>query len=207
MKKNIRMLLIEDDPGDALLVREILAGSRANISITVSDRLSSALELIRGGGIDVILTDLCLPDNQGLETFSRVYENAGAIPIVVLTGVADEETALQAVHCGAQDYIYKGEIKGGLLSRILNYAIERRCIQAELADKISQLEKALAKVRQLEGIIPICMHCKKIRDDRESWQNLEKYITEHSEAHFSHGLCPECMEKYYGDYLDAPRKK
>lgn len=64
-----------------------------------------------------------------------------------------------------------------------------------LKDKVRQLENALAQVKLLEGIIPICMYCKKIRDDVESWQHLERYITEHSAAQFSHGICPECFER------------
>lgn len=64
--------------------------------------------------------------------------------------------------------------------------------QKELAENVVQLEEALANVKQLEGIIPICMHCKKIRDDKDSWHQLEQYISRHSEAHFSHGICPEC---------------
>ena len=76
---------------------------------------------------------------------------------------------------------------------ILRDITERKYLQGELTDKVVQLEVALAKVKQLEGIIPICMYCKKIRDDHESWQQLESYITEHSEAHFSHGICPECL--------------
>jgi hypothetical protein len=72
--------------------------------------------------------------------------------------------------------------------------------QMDLANKVDQLEQALFNVKQLEGIIPICMHCKKIRDDEESWHQLERYISQHTEAHFSHGICPECfkseLEKY-----------
>jgi len=67
--------------------------------------------------------------------------------------------------------------------------------QQDLADKVIQLEAALANVKQLEGIIPICMHCKKIRDDEKSWHQLEQYISSHSDARFSHGICPECYEK------------
>jgi hypothetical protein len=70
-----------------------------------------------------------------------------------------------------------------------------------LTDKVSLLEAALAKVKQLEGIIPICSYCKKIRDDKESWQQMENYITEHSEALFSHGICPECYQRVAGESL------
>jgi hypothetical protein len=67
--------------------------------------------------------------------------------------------------------------------------------ELRLRQKLLELEEALAKVKQLEGIIPICMYCKSIRDDEESWLQMEQYITEHSEAHFSHGICPECMSR------------
>lgn len=77
--------------------------------------------------------------------------------------------------------------------------IERREIQAKLAEKVQQLETALAKVKMLEGILPICSYCKKIRKDAESWQQLEHYITDHSEALFSHGICPECYTKAMND--------
>jgi len=78
-----------------------------------------------------------------------------------------------------------------------NYHLKRT--QQELAEKVVQLEAALAAVKKLEGIIPICMYCKKIRDEKESWHKLEKYIMEHTEAEFSHGICPECMLIKYGE--------
>jgi PAS domain S-box-containing protein len=85
---------------------------------------------------------------------------------------------------------------------ILHDITERKQFQDELADKVEQLEEALSKVKQLEGIIPICMYCKKIRDDKESWQQLESYISQHSEAFFSHGICPECFPKIKSDALN-----
>ena len=78
----------------------------------------------------------------------------------------------------------------------------------ELAVKVSQLQDALAKVKLLEGIIPICMYCKKIRDDKASWQQLERYISAHSEAEFSHGICPECFDKVTNEIMvEHERKK
>ena len=87
---------------------------------------------------------------------------------------------------------YRGE---PAVQVILHDITERKRLQDELMDKVELLEAALAKVKQLEGIIPICMYCKKIRDDKESWHKLEDYITQHSEALFSHGICPSCYEK------------
>jgi hypothetical protein len=77
-----------------------------------------------------------------------------------------------------------------------NHHLKR--IQHELEEKVFQLEGALSQVKRLEGIIPICMYCKSIRDDEESWQQVELYISEHSDAEFSHGICPTCMEKHFG---------
>lgn len=71
-------------------------------------------------------------------------------------------------------------------------------VQHELEEKVAQLELALSQVKQLEGIIPICMYCKKIRDEEQLWHQLEQYISEHSDAMFSHGICPICFEEHYG---------
>jgi hypothetical protein len=77
---------------------------------------------------------------------------------------------------------------------------ERKRIEKERLDLIDELKEALADVKQLSGLLPICMHCKKIRDDQGYWNQLESYISKHSEALFSHGLCPACAKKYYPQY-------
>lgn len=78
--------------------------------------------------------------------------------------------------------------------------------EEKLTEKVAQLEATMAKMKHLEGIIPICMYCKKIRDDMESWQQLEGYISEHSEAHFSHGICPECYQNIAAEELKELKK-
>jgi PAS domain S-box-containing protein len=83
---------------------------------------------------------------------------------------------------------------GNLVLALVSDITERKHLQDQLAGKVEELEATLAKIKRLEGIIPICMYCKKIRDDKESWQKLENYITEHSEALFSHGICPDCAK-------------
>lgn len=130
-KKKIKVLLIEDNPGDARLIREELAGYR--IEVAHADRLGGALELLAEGGVDVVLLDLSLPDSQGFETFSTVSAAASGVPILVLSGVDDEDLALRAVRAGAQDYLPKGAVDGRLLSRALSHAIERKEVERELA--------------------------------------------------------------------------
>jgi PAS domain S-box-containing protein len=89
---------------------------------------------------------------------------------------------------------YINGASGPLVLALVSDITERKHLQNELSSKVEQLEATLAKIKRLEGIIPICMHCKKIRDDKESWQKLENYISEHSEALFSHGICPDCAK-------------
>jgi len=71
----------------------------------------------------------------------------------------------------------------------------------------NELEKAMAEIKKLSGLIPICAHCKKIRDDEGYWEQIESFIASHSEATFSHGICPECAQKYYGEYYEKMEKK
>jgi len=159
----IKVLLIEDDPGDARLIREMLADARGDeFQLEHAGDLTRGLERLAAGGIDVILADLTLPDSQGLPTFARVRGQAKKIPIIVLSGLDDEKLALRAVQEGAQDYLVKGRVDGHLLSRALRYAIERKRTQdqlalyaAELRLKNAQMEADLCMAREIqEAFLP-----------------------------------------------------
>ena len=102
----IKVLLIEDNPGDARLIEEMLATAKgARFHLESVDRLARGLDRLGSGGIDAVLLDLSLPDSDGLDTFLKVQSRAPAVPIIILTSLDDEETALRAVREGAQDYI------------------------------------------------------------------------------------------------------
>ncbi len=122
----IRVLLVEDNPGDARLLREALGEARGHyFHLEVAYKLSKGLERQAEGGIDVVLLDLSLPDSQGLETLSRWREQAPLTPVLVLTGHHDEDAGLRAVRLGAQDYLVKGQISGPALARSIRYGLER----------------------------------------------------------------------------------
>jgi len=129
----IKVLLIEDSPGDARLLREALAEANdAAFGLEFVDRLSIGLRRLSEGGIDLALLDLGLPDSQGLDTLDRVQTEAPDVPIIVLTGTQDEGLGVKAVQIGAQDYLVKGEVDARLLVRAMRYAIERHRLLAEL---------------------------------------------------------------------------
>lgn len=199
-QQTTKVLLIEDNPGDARLIREMLAeiGS-ALFDFRWTDLLAKGLEHLAQEPADVVLLDLSLPDSQGFETFVKVQASVPQVAIVILTGHNDEALAVETMRMGAQDYLVKGQVDSNLLARAVRYALERKRIEAELralqkslAHRVRALEEALAQVKQLQGILPLCSYCKKIRDDRNYWQQVERYIVEHSEARFSHSICPDC---------------
>src|SRR5947208_13625198 len=122
----ITVLLVEDNPGDARLILELLGEVQAQgFDLERVDRLDEAIARLARSGVDVVLLDLGLPDSQGLDTFVRVRREAPKEPIVVISGLDDERVALEAVRSGAQDYLVKGGIGGPLLARVLRYGIER----------------------------------------------------------------------------------
>ena len=129
-----RLVLIEDNPGDAVLVREMLRASwPGDFAFEQFDRISAARERLLMNSATCILLDLSLPDAQGLEAVDRVQAFAPDVPIVVLSGLDDEEVALRAVQGGAQDYLIKGRVDDHLVSRSVRYAIERKRAEVALA--------------------------------------------------------------------------
>ena len=195
MKNSIlKILLIEDNEGDAKLIRLVLNDCEGTV-LKHADCVSSGLKLLEGEPFDVVLLDLGLPDSIGLDAIQRIQDRGLKLPIIVLTGLSDEELAVRAISLGAQDYLVKGRIDGDLLYRAIRYAIERKKL-------ILELHEALAKVKKLSGMLPICASCKKIRDDRGYWTQVETYIRDRSEAEFTHGICPECTKKLYPELYE-----
>ncbi len=150
-KPTIRLLLIEDNRADALLLRELLAEvEHTKFEMSHVQRFIQATEMLSSINFDLILLDLSLPDSQGLNTLIRLHQYTPDIPIVVLTGLNDEESAIHALREGAQDYLVKGHIDGQLLGRSVRYAIERH--QSFEALRESQERYALAARAANDGL-------------------------------------------------------
>lgn len=144
--KITRILIIEDNFRDVRLIQEMLKEIPSfSFEFKHVERLDEGIKCIKKGKYDVLLLDLNLPDSAGIETFVKAYDAAPNLPIVILSGAADEEAALDAVHEGAQDYLMKGEVDGKLLARSIFYAIERKQIEEELVKHRDHLEELVEK--------------------------------------------------------------
>ena len=194
----IKVLLIDDDPIQVQAIQNLLsAAGIQRFELNGAGSLPEGLERLAAGGVDGVLLDLGLPDSSGVETFTRLHGQFPGLPVVVLTSLEDEELGLELVQAGAQDYLVKGKVSSLLLCRTLRYAIERKQAALERDRLIGELQEALANIKTLSGLVPICAGCKQIRDDKGYWSQVEIYVAKHSGAKFTHGICPDCARKLY----------
>ena len=140
--KRLKILLIEDNPGDARLIKIYLA-DETNIDLEWAESLSKGVELLRKIEFDALLLDLSLPDSHGITTFEKIKKDFPEIPITVLTGLDDREFALDIVRKGAQDYLLKGQVTRDLLTRVIEYSIERKKVEKHLQKENQILETTL----------------------------------------------------------------
>ena len=158
----------------------------------------------RAGEYDVVAVDQTMPVYSGLEVITMLAEHGKLPPIIVVTGCGSERVAVEAMKLGALDYVVKDVDLGylELLPTVIEHALaqhrlaeEKRQAEEEKERLIKELTAALDEVKRLGGLLPICASCKKIRDDAGYWTQVEEYISQHSEAEFTHGICPDCLAK------------
>ncbi|MBU1782867.1 response regulator [bacterium] len=146
----IKLILLEDDPADARLIKEMLASAKGvSFEIEHFDKLKNVLERLSAEGCDLVLTDLHLPDSQGLETYLAIRKQAPALPIVVLTGSYSEDLGIEAIHEGAQDYLLKDDLSSSFLCRSIVYAIERKKIEEDLRIEKDELKDAVDRLKTI----------------------------------------------------------
>ena len=151
--------------------------------------------------------DYLLGERTGLEVFRAIRKLGCDQPVVMLTGKGSEQVAVEAMKAGVTDYVVKSAMSATALHHTVTNALAKfdlqrlvREQQERLTQKVQELQEALALINTLHGILPICSFCKKIRNDKGAWDQIEKYISEHSEAVFSHSLCPDCAKEKYPNF-------
>jgi phosphoserine phosphatase RsbU/P len=193
----MRILIAEDD----LTYRSMLAAELVKSGHTVqetNDGLEAWEAMLSYDAPRLAIIDWLMPELDGLEVIRRVRAMQSSIPpyMIMLTVKNKKADIISGLHAGADDYLTKPFDVGELQARV---EVGRRMleIQDALAAKVEALHLALEQIKTLRGIVPICANCKKIRDDRGYWNQVEVYLREHTEANFSHGICPQCIKTYY----------
>jgi DNA-binding response OmpR family regulator len=153
------------------------------------------------------ILDWTMPGMDGLELCKRVRTLAKAQKpyLIFLTAKGRTADVVTGLEAGADDYMVKPFVREELRSRV-RVGFRMLALQAELAERVRALEDALAHVKTLQGLLPICSYCKRVRDDQNYWQQVEGYVEARSEAVFTHGICPECREKYVEPELERIRR-
>lgn len=208
MIKDSKILVVDDEYANVFLLRKLL---ESEYTVEVSNSGTDALELVKEFKPDLILLDIMMPGISGIEVCKTLKETPDHkdIPVIMVTAKTNEESIEEGLDSGAVDYIKKPFIEVELKARIrsalkLRYLIkELKKSNDEKQGVIVELKDALSKVKTLSGLLPICSHCKKIRNDGGYWQSVEEYIRNHSDTEFTHSLCPDCARELYPDlYTD-----
>jgi len=206
-KNEIKIVLVEDDYLVADMIKRTL--SELELGYNIIGKASNgkeAIDMVCSLKPDIVIMDIEMPEINGLEATKIIQEKCPA-PVIMLTAFDNSELIKEASDAGASAYLIK-PIKKNLVEQSITMALARhndfmemRRLNEELKIKIEELKKAFDEIKVLKGIIPICANCKKIRDDEGYWENVAEYISLHTDARFSHGICPDCMKELYGDIL------
>jgi CheY-like chemotaxis protein len=190
------VLVADDHDVNRKLLRSILQGEGYEVleaanGIDALNLLESATKPLVG------LVDWEMPQMEGIEVCRQARALEGLPPtFLILVTVRDsKQDVVAGLLAGANDYITKPFDKTELLARV-KVATQMVELQQALTERVEELKEALLNVKQLSGLLPICSYCKKIRDDQNYWQQVESYVGKHSEAKFSHSICPTCYEEF-----------
>jgi DNA-binding response OmpR family regulator len=217
------ILIVDDNPTNLDLLFTSL--SQVGFKVLIAKDGANAIRQATLAQPDAILLDIIMPDLDGFATCRRLKNETQTrdIPVIFLTALTDTIDKVEGFKAGAVDYITKPFQQAEVLARLETHLTirtlqkslqqknqwlqqeinERKRVEEERERLVVELQEALAQVKTLSGILPICAHCKKIRKDENYWQQIEGYIRDHSEAEFSHGICPDCMKELYPDFYEG----
>lgn len=201
----MRILIAEDDPVSSRILVATLAKWGHEV-VATENGLEAWQALQAENAPALAILDWMMPVMDGAEVCRRVRQSPRIIPpyIILLTAKHGVEELVKGIEAGADDYLTKPYHRDELRVRV-QVGARIVALQTGLAERVEALEDALEQVKQLQGILPICGYCKKIRDDQDYWQHVESYITAHSEAKFSHGICPLCYDENIKPQLESLR--
>lgn len=194
----MKILIAEDEQISRQLLTKFL--TKWSHEVIQSNDGEECYRLLRQTKAQLVIADWMMPKMDGIELIKKIRTGGDQnyVYIIVLTAKTETNDMIEAFNAGADDYLTKPFYPQELEKRV---NVGKRIIDLhnELQNNVAKLKEALSRVRQLEGLLPICMYCKKVRDDKNYWIKVEDYITGHSDAKLSHGICPDCYEKEFGE--------
>ena len=213
----MKIMVVDDSESSRLLIEAILRAEGYKDLVPVESGQEALKWLHQDHRIngfctlDLIMMDIVMPEWDGIETTRRIKQDDRFtdVPVVIITVVEQESSLERALEAGAIDYLTKPVNKIEMRARVRSVLRLKREIdirnerERERERLIKELQGALAELKVLSGLLPICSVCKKIRDDKGYWNQLESYISEHSHAQFSHSICPKCLKELYPDFADV----
>lgn len=190
----MKILIAEDDPVSRCVLEATLVKSGYEVTVTTDG--NAAWEALQRDAPAIAILDWMMPGIDGIEVCRRARAIQSPTPtyLILLTAKSDKGDIVQGLEAGADDYVTKPFDRQELQSRI-SVGLRVSALQRNLADRIADMEAALTRVKQLQGLLPICSYCKKVRDDHNYWQQVDSYISKHSEVAFSHSICPTCFDQ------------
>jgi sigma-B regulation protein RsbU (phosphoserine phosphatase) len=202
----MKILVAEDDPVSRLLLETHLK-KWGHEPLTATDGAAAWEIMQREDAPALAILDWMMPGLDGPEVCRRARARTDAPPlyIILLTARAERQDTIDGLGAGADDFVTKPFDAAELRARV-GVGVRVAALQGELAARIAELEQALARVDKLHGILPICSYCKKVRNDSDSWQQMEAYVSAHSTVRFNHGVCPDCVKTVLQPELDELRR-
>jgi phosphoserine phosphatase RsbU/P len=191
----MKVLIAEDEAVSCRLLEATLR--KGGYEVLSAHDGEQAWEILRAPSPPpVVILDWLMPKLDGVEICRRVRvdPNLKTLHLILLTSRASRQDLVQGLEAGADDYVIKPFDPQELLARV-NVGARIAELQGALAERVRELEEALGREKQLQGLLPICCYCKKIRDDKNYWHQVESYVAHHADVRFSHGICPECSQK------------
>jgi AmiR/NasT family two-component response regulator len=195
----LTVIVAEDD---FLVSREIVRTAEAAGFVVLGTARDGeeAVDLVKRVSPRAALLDIEMPRVNGLVAARRIRDQH-PVPVVMLTAYESPEFLREATEAGVAAYLTKPPDVAGLI-RAVEIAVARHADLVELRRLNADLQRALDEVKTLKGLLPICSGCKKIRDELGAWQPVEMYVIKHTEAQFTHSLCPDCIRIYYPEVAD-----
>jgi DNA-binding response OmpR family regulator len=193
----MKVLIAEDDATTNAILESILTKWGYQV-VSAHDGEEAWEKLQQPDPPKLVVLDRMMPKMDGLEVCRKIREKdpLNLTYVIHLTTLSGKHDIVDGLRAGANDYVTKPFNNEELRAR-LAVGAQMVKLQVDLACRVEELKDALAHIKQLQGVLPICAYCHKIRDDKEVWQKLEAYVEDHSDARFSHSYCPECLDKYY----------